>query len=833
MRRGGRGLWPVSRSARSALCPLLALCLVSGLLAACSSSSGSASPKAPAVTAPAGFSGHGSIDQAYVLGATPGERLLVVDGSGHTTGSGVADRLGSLMVRNLSPGDGYTFRAVRGKEVLGTAPFRVQSTADTPPASFYAAQHLNAGLNYLTTRDGVQLAATVRLPPGKTLADGPFPTVIEYSGYAIAAPGSLYQAYTTPGADQHSPLLPDTATVVGSLITPLLGFATVSLQMRGTGCSGGAFDLFGLSTTYDGYDAVQTVAAQPWVRGHQVGMVGISFSGISQLFVAGTRPPGLAAIAPMSVTDDLYSTGFPGGMLNSGFAAEWVQARVQDAQPAPQGGEPYAKALIAAGDHRCLANQALHLQTLNIQQLLGVAAHRVPSLYDDRSPSIWAARTTAPVFLAGALQDEQTGPQWPALIPALARDPDVWVNMTNGTHIDSLDPATLSRWLAFLDVFVAHQVPTQPAFLDLLAPELYQVAVGAPAETPPPVPFTQATSVADARTDFSRDIPRVQVSFENGAGSLGPGALQTVWAQGFSSWPPPAAVPTAYYLAGGGRLSPSRPPAGTTSFRPDPAARPATDLASSANPWAALPPYHWTPVEGATGLGFISAPLGGNEVVVGPASLDVLVGSSAPDTDLQATVSEVLPDGQEVYVTSGFLRASDRALDPKASTALHPVPTYLDSTAKPLPSGRLTEVRIPIDPIAHAFRAGSRIRVTLTAPGGDRPVWAFQTYPTGGKVTDSVGLGGAQPSSLVLPVVPGLQPPSAAPGVPFASRRALPPVRGRGQRRLRVAGGASTPARRPRPLSGRRRRRPCGPGGPVRTWERPPPRWPSWRPPGR
>ena len=35
-------------------------------------------------------------------------------------------------------------------------------------------------------RDGVRLAATLRLPPGKTLADGPFPTVIEYSGYDMA-----------------------------------------------------------------------------------------------------------------------------------------------------------------------------------------------------------------------------------------------------------------------------------------------------------------------------------------------------------------------------------------------------------------------------------------------------------------------------------------------------------------------------------------------------------------------------------------------------------------------------------------------------------------------
>ena len=118
-------------------------------------------------------------------------------------------------------------------------------------------------------------------------------------------------------------------------MAPLLGFATVSVQMRGTGCSGGAFDLFGLPSDYDGYDVVQAVGAQPWVLNHKVGMVGISYSGFSQLVVAGTDPPDLAAITPLSPTDDLYSTGYPGGIYNDGFAAGWIQQRIHDAEPAP------------------------------------------------------------------------------------------------------------------------------------------------------------------------------------------------------------------------------------------------------------------------------------------------------------------------------------------------------------------------------------------------------------------------------------------------------------------------------------------------------------------
>ena len=37
-----------------------------------------------------------------------------------------------------------------------------------------------------------------------------------------------------------------------------------------------------------------------------VGVLALSFSGISQLFVAGARPPHLAAVLPLSVISDIY-----------------------------------------------------------------------------------------------------------------------------------------------------------------------------------------------------------------------------------------------------------------------------------------------------------------------------------------------------------------------------------------------------------------------------------------------------------------------------------------------------------------------------------------------
>ena len=92
-------------------------------------------------------------------------------------------------------------------------------------------------------------------------------------------------------------LAPASSTAVGSLMVRCSTSPRFPSRCAVPGCSGGAFDLFGWPTTYDGYDAVETVAARTGSgQGRRMG--GISFSGISQLFTAGTRPPLTAAVSP-------------------------------------------------------------------------------------------------------------------------------------------------------------------------------------------------------------------------------------------------------------------------------------------------------------------------------------------------------------------------------------------------------------------------------------------------------------------------------------------------------------------------------------------------------
>jgi len=81
-----------------------------------------------------------------------------------------------------------------------------------------------------------------------------------------------------------------------------------------------------------------------------------------------------------------------------------------------------------------------------------------------------------------------------------------------------------------------------------------------------------------------------------------------------------------------------------------------------------------------------------------------------------------------------------------------------------MPSGSFVQVAIPLYYEGHVYRAGSRIRVTIAAPNGAQPVWSFsQTMPGG---TVSIAYSPSQPSTLVLPVVPGLQPPTPLPPCP-------------------------------------------------------------------
>jgi uncharacterized protein len=334
------------------------------------------------------FDAQGSVGQVYATGLPTGAETSLLDSTGQVVASRNANDLGGVLFRSVPPGDGYRVRLETSGET--SEPLTVLTTQSAPPSTDIYNQGIPSdGYGYLSTRDGTKLAYSVHPPSDASNAGGvdlppnpagdsvPSPTLVEYSGYGYADPAGPQSGIAA--------------------LANLMGFTVVDVNMRGTGCSGGAFDFFEPLQSLDGYDVVETVARQPWVAHGKVGMLGISYGGISQLFTGQTQPPSLAAIAPLSVIDQTQTTLYPGGILNTGFAVAWAQERQHDAMAAgPDSGQPWAYQRIQEGDQTCADDQALHPEAADLLGKIRANDHYVPEVADPLSPITFVNKIDVP-----------------------------------------------------------------------------------------------------------------------------------------------------------------------------------------------------------------------------------------------------------------------------------------------------------------------------------------------------------------------------------------------------------------------------------------------------
>jgi predicted acyl esterase len=713
---------------------------------------------AAAASAQAAMDAHGSARQVYVTGLPGKAKGTLLNAKGHKVATKRADGMGGLLFRNVKPGSGYRVRA----NGATSDPLTVMGTDPAPPSTDIYNQTIpTSGYGYLTTRDGTKLAIYVHPPQDIThaggvnlpsLPSGQSPTLIEYAGYGYADPAGPQSGI--------------------SIIANLMGFTVVDVNMRGTGCSGGAFDFFEPLQNLDGYDVIETVGRQPWVAHNTVGMMGISYGGISQLFTAQLNPPSLAAISPLSVIDATQTTLYPGGVLNTGFAVDWAKERVHDAMPAgPKTGQPWAYKRIQGGDQTCKDNQAMHGEAANLLKKIRQNSHYVPKVADPLAPVTFVDKIKVPVFMACQFTDEQTGGHCPTLAEHMTGTDRKWFTYTNGTHVDSLDPATFNRWYDFLQLYVAQQAPSQNALaIQAAAPIIYNQAMGINGVTLPPDPIQQQPTYAGALAAFEQ-LPSIRVLFDNGAGK-NPGEPYPGFEQSFASFPIPGTTARSWYLSSNGSLNDAPPAkAGTNAFTWNAKARPLTDFtgdtaAGKDGLWTATPPYKWQQPPAGSGVAYLTAPLTNPAVVIGAGGVKLWVKSNKRNVDLQVTITEVRPDGKETFVQGGWLRANERKLDPKKSTLLEPWPSGRKRDVRPLPRGRFVPLTIPLYYQGHAYRAGSRIRVIVTAPNGDQPIWSFAETSPKGTAKVSIASSKKRPSRLTLPVVPGVDVPSDYPPCP-------------------------------------------------------------------
>lgn len=502
----------------------------------------------------------------------------------------------------------------------------------------------------------------------------------------------------------------------------------------------------------------------------KVGMLGVSYGGISQLFVAATRPPSLAAITPLSVIDNTQTTLYPGGILNTGFALSWAKDRVEEGKAAgPDDGQPYAYQQIQAGDAICKANQDLHPEAVNLLGKIDRNKYYRPKVADPLAPVTFVDRIKVPTFMACQWTDEQTGGHCPTLPARMTGTKRKWFTFTNGVHTDSLDPETFNRWFDFLELYVAKRKPELPPAAKAFAPVLYESIFGVSGVTIPDDPIQSEPDYASALRAFEK-LPPVRIMFDNGAGK-DPYQPYPGFERTFKQFPPPSAKPRSWYMTSGGRLIDGANGKGADQFTWDPAARAATsftgDSGSGTNGlWTDSPSYNWTQNPEGTALSYVSRPLGSDLAVIGSGEVDVWVRSKARNVDLQATITEVRADRKESFVQGGWLRTDARKVVESESELGNPQPDLRKSAASVLPKGKWVQVRIPLYYQGHVYRKGSSLRVTVSAPGGDQPIWAFGEAAPSGKPWVGIAHRGKQASRLVLPVVKGITAPTGAPPCP-------------------------------------------------------------------
>jgi hypothetical protein len=191
----------------------------------------------------------------------------------------------------------------------------------------------------------------------------------------------------------------------------------------------------------------------------------------------------------------------------------------------------------------------------------------------------------------------------------------------------------------------------------------------------------------------------------------------------------------------------------------------APDAATSAS-YAALSP----------GVTFSTAPLPADAEIVGPVKAKLFLSSTTPDTDIFATVCAFDPDGQEMTfiaapepkapVTQGWLRVSQRRLDPQRSTEY--LPYYPHDERQPLVPDEIYQVDLEIWPMGLWLPRGSRLTLTIQGKDFERPgatgplrgvAWFTHDDPADRPPerfagTNTLHTGGERQSYLLLPTLP-------------------------------------------------------------------------------
>lgn len=470
------------------------------------------------------------------------------------------------------------------------------------------------------------------------------------------------------------------------------GYAYVHLDVRGSGKSGGEYGFFNRRERRDLYEVIEWIATQSWSNG-KVGGIGQSYYAASQWCMAAERPPHLTCIAPYDGHFDFYRGWFYPGGLQSNFASVWWNGSVRLANKFPANG---------SGS-----------RDMPVDLPLWLLQHpTLDEFWEERSIEAQLGQVDIPVFSIGV---------W------VKRDLHLSGNIRGYQAVRGPKKLLVSG------------VPTLPGALAEFASVAFHERVL--------LPFYDHY----LKGESTAYVERAPVEFHLN------GTTSTVTAP---SWPP-AAEQLKLFL---------RPePTGSVASLNDGGLGVETPADTSSTSYS-YPDPQWAvgqvaftergPDSVRRVLTFTSAPFEQDTTFAGPAELVLYLSSSRTDANVIVKLSEQHAQSAEAraqgvqpaatLISKGWLRASHRDVDVESSIAGTPVLRH--KLPRSLVPGEVVQLRVPIVPLAHQLKKGSRLRLELTCIDSTLTDHQFTHAFTPDMVgIDTVHHSGAYPSHLLLP----------------------------------------------------------------------------------
>ncbi len=553
-------------------------------------------------------------------------------------------------------------------------------------------------------RDGVRLAADVYMPMGQ--GDGPFPVILERT------------PYNKGGCEhRHAPYFAQR------------GYVTVVQDERGRYNSEGVYYWLldeAWHERQDGHDTIEWAGTQPWSTG-KVGTMGLSFTCFNQYLTAPTRPPHLAAMfcahSAANAYRDLY---WAGGALHM-IMPTWLLTQNEMVQPVPLY-DPGRRGGYVGGDE---AWRRWHERRLETGMNFGKS------------------------MLTRMMTDMIENPYYN----------DYWRQYAVDERWDQID-VPIFHYASWYDRYPHSQVAHFNGIQAEGGPnarDAQKLFIG---------PWLHGAGAVTARVIGDLDFgPEAAIDynalrarwFDHHLKGIENGVMDeprvSLFVMGANSWrgeheyPLAREVRTDYFFSAESSGSIDSLNDGTLRTEP-PGAEPPTSFAYDPNdPVPSIGGDLFIEPNGARdnrpaerrSLTFTTPALTEDTEVTGMPTVELWASSSAVDTDWTVTITDVHPDGYSQTLRQNILRARYRDGD-EAPTLMTPGETY--------------KFTIEMYPISNLFKAGHRIRMTVSS--SSFPKW-YPNGNTGREMDEDMPVVVAEntihhdterPSKVVLPIIP-------------------------------------------------------------------------------